>query len=56
MKELLINFYMDWFCNFLTVERMAEHYDLPVEETRQLIEIGRKLQAHFAETGGEPLY
>jgi hypothetical protein len=30
--------YLDWFNNFLTVERFADHYDMTVEQAKALIE------------------
>lgn len=35
--------FLDWFNNFLTVERFAEYYNLTIEQARRLIEEGRKL-------------
>jgi len=42
MKQHLINFFLDYFNNYLTVTKMAEDYELTVDECKQLIEIGRK--------------
>lgn len=33
--------YLDYFNNFLTVERFAEHYDIDVETANKIIESGR---------------
>ena len=35
--------FMDWFNNFLTVERFAEHYNLKIEEARKVIDAGREV-------------
>lgn len=42
MKQRLIDFYLDYFKNYLTVVKMAEDYRITFEECKQLIEIGRK--------------
>ena len=41
MKQQLIDFYLDYVNNFLTTERMAEHYGLTADHTSRLIDIGR---------------
>lgn len=41
MKKKLIEFYLDWVNNFLTIQRMAEHYGLTISDTMALIEMGR---------------
>lgn len=50
MKQALIEFYLDWFNNYLTVDRMAEHYDIPKDDCNALIEMGRKLNDDFVYT------
>lgn len=42
MKQRLIEFYLDWFNNFLTVQAMADHYGMELEDCKCLIELGRK--------------
>lgn len=42
----LIDMYVDYFNNFLTVERFAEYYSLTIDSANNLIEIGRKLNNH----------
>ncbi len=42
MKDKLIEFYMDYANNYLTVTKMAEDYGLSLQECKSLIEIGRK--------------
>ncbi len=41
-KKSVIAFYFEYFNDFLTVERMAEHYEMPVNDCRYLIELGIK--------------
>ena len=35
--------FMDWFNNFLTVERFAEHYGLEIEQAKKAIDAGREI-------------
>ena len=41
MAKQLQEFYLDWVNNYLTVEKMAEHNELTVEDTTVLINLGR---------------
>ena len=41
MAKQLQDFYLDWINNYLTVEKMAEHNELTVEDTVTLINLGR---------------
>ena len=41
MSNQLKAFYLDWINNYLTVEKMAEHNELTVEDTAILINLGR---------------
>ena len=41
MSNQLKEFYLDWVNNYLTVEKMAEHNELTVEDTATLINLGR---------------
>jgi hypothetical protein len=43
MKNKLETLYLDWFNNFLTVERFAEYYEMPVAKAQRVIRIGRCL-------------
>ena len=42
MTETLADFFLDWFNNYLTHEKMANDYGLTVEDTKVLIEMGRE--------------
>tara|TARA_R100000541_G_scaffold12854_4_gene21425 strand:- start:51 stop:278 length:228 start_codon:yes stop_codon:yes gene_type:complete len=35
--------FMDWFNNFLTVERFAEYYDLEIKQAKKAIDAGREI-------------
>ena len=39
----LEDLYLDWFNNFLTVDRFAEYYGMTAEKASRVINIGRKL-------------
>lgn len=43
MKQELINLYLDWFNNFLTVERFAEYYQMPIFMALIVIRSGKLL-------------
>ena len=43
MKNKIETLYLDWFNNFLTVERFAEYYGMPVSKAYRVIRIGRHL-------------
>ena len=47
MNKQLREFYLDWFNNYLTIEKMAEHHDLDVEHARTLIGIGRDAHQQY---------
>ena len=44
MSNQLKAFYLDWMNNYLTIEKMAEHNELTVEDTAMLINLGRSYQ------------
>jgi len=41
-SEALQSIYLDWFNNFLTVDRFAEHYGMTPDTASELIESGRR--------------
>ena len=41
MNKQLREFYLDWVNNYLTVETMAEHHGLDVDDAKTLISMGR---------------
>ena len=43
MKQKLINLYLDWWNNFLTVDRFASYYDLTIGQALRVIRLGRTL-------------
>ena len=46
MRDTLINMYLDWRNNYLTVERYAECNGLLVNEAQKLIDLGRAVFNH----------
>ena len=49
MKNKIETLYLDWFNNFLTVDRFAEYYGMPVDKAHKVIRIGRYLNQRRAE-------
>ena len=47
MNAQLMDFYLDWVNNYLTVEVMAEHHGLDVVHARVLIGIGRDAHQQY---------
>lgn len=47
-KQSVISFYLEYVNNFLSINRMADYYDLPAEDCGYLISLGKKY--HEAET------
>ncbi len=50
MGVQLIDFYMDWFNNYLTVEKIAEHHGIGVDDAEALIKMGRYMHQRHVET------
>ncbi len=42
-NQQLINFYLDWVNDFLTIEGMAKHHNINEAHCRRQIEAGRSL-------------
>lgn len=41
MKQKLIDFYLDWFNDFLSVEKLAEYYGIETNKAHRMIIAGR---------------
>lgn len=41
MREQLKRFYLEWANDWLSIERMAEHHDIPQDDCLTLINAGR---------------
>lgn len=41
MKQRLIDFYLDWVNNYLTIERMSEDYGISILDCEYLINLGK---------------
>ena len=50
MGVQVIDFYLDWFNNYLTVETIAEHHGLDVDDAKALINMGRYMHHRHVET------
>lgn len=44
-KKSLIDFYLEFVNNFLTIERMAEYYEMPVDDCKYLLQLGAKYES-----------
>ena len=42
-SELILNMYLDYLNNYMSVEKFAEHNLLNVEHAKQLLEIGKNI-------------
>lgn len=42
IKKAAIDFYLDWFNNFINPESMAQHYEMTTQQCIELINIGRE--------------
>ena len=43
IKNVLNELYLDYFNNYATIELMAEHQEMKVEDLKMLIDLGRKI-------------
>ena len=41
MRKQLIDFYMEWRNDFLTVERFAEYHNITMKDAHDLIKMGK---------------
>ena len=44
IKDEIIDFYLDYFNDYLSVDLIAEHNEISTDHARQLIEIGREMR------------
>lgn len=44
-KQSVISFYLEFINNFLTIEKMAEYYEMTYEDCKYLLKLGAKYQA-----------
>lgn len=42
MKKELIEFYLDYWNDFITTDKIASHYGIDEEDAEHLIKMGRK--------------
>ena len=43
MKRALVELYLEWVNDYLTMETMAEHHKLAEDDLRTLVSIGKRL-------------
>lgn len=53
-KKSIVAFYLEFVNNFLTIERMAEYYEMPVEDCKYLIELGKRYNEDYASVKVHP--
>tara|TARA_R110000772_G_scaffold160001_1_gene271220 strand:+ start:208 stop:369 length:162 start_codon:yes stop_codon:yes gene_type:complete len=49
MNRQLREFYLDWVNNYQTIEKIAEHHDLDVDDAKALISMGRYMHHRHVE-------
>ena len=49
MSVQVIDFYLDWLYNYLTVDKIAEHHGLDVDDAKALISMGRYMHHRHVE-------
>lgn len=54
MKTKVLNMYLDWFNNFLTLDRFAEHYDISQDKAIRIIDLGRLIQYNISYSRKKP--
>lgn len=54
-EEKLINMFLDWKNNFLTIGKFAEYYNLTIEKANFVIDKGRELNEQRAEDRKNPV-
>ena len=50
MSVQVIDFYLDWLNNYLTVEKIAEHHGLDLDDAKALINMGRYMHHNLLVT------
>lgn len=55
IKITLADLFLDYFNNYLTVEKFAEHNELDVDDAKAIIELGRKYHEQRAAMAKEGL-
>lgn len=43
IREDLIDVYLDWMNNFVTIPAFADYYGLSEEESKKVIDLGKKI-------------
>ena len=53
IKDEIIDFYLDYVNDYLSVDLIAEHNEITVQHASQLIEIGREMHESRVKLGRE---
>ena len=54
-EEEVHDMYLDWFNNFLSTDKFAEHYDLSMTEVENILDRGREIQNEINKFSAEDL-
>lgn len=49
--NICVDMFLDYFNNFLSVEKFAEHYAIPEDLAKQIIKFGRHVHERNVEQG-----
>lgn len=47
MRQILIDKFLDYFNNYLTIAKFAEHNELTIEDATALINMGKKYHEEY---------
>ena len=47
LNKTLREHYLDFFNNYLTIEKFAEHQEMPVNDAVHILDIGRRLHEGY---------
>jgi hypothetical protein len=50
MKQKILNIYLFYVNNLLSIQQLADYYNLDIKKTTKIIDLGRKIN-HFNYTG-----
>lgn len=47
MRQYLIDMYLDYINNWLTIEKFSEFYELTSEDAKKILELGKKYHEEY---------
>lgn len=48
-RQYLINTYLDYFNNWLTIERWSDFHELSIDDSRIILDLGKKYHEEYLE-------